>query len=212
MEIKKGDRFYCFRDVVMKNGMYKGKKAYKKGNPYVSEVDDCITDEHGNKTHVWEFYKHTEYFAKIGNYKGDIEGFPELVVEWMLIEQEAQGNERDVELFEEDKRRGKVRKGFTWIEAKYFNEFYCKEIICSRNFQVFFDKYPYGVAHNKPMPTIEEPECVEPKVEQSLYDLDNVIEAWNLNYRLGKAVEYINKGGNENLKKAMWYLNKEISK
>lgn len=44
----------------------------------------------------------------------------------------------------------------------------------------------------------------------------DVIEAFELNYRLGNVVKYVlrhmNKGGVEDLKKAQWYLNREISK
>jgi hypothetical protein len=45
----------------------------------------------------------------------------------------------------------------------------------------------------------------------------DVIEAFNLNFRLGNTVKYILRAGRkgdriEDLKKAMWYLNREIEK
>jgi len=44
----------------------------------------------------------------------------------------------------------------------------------------------------------------------------DVIEAFDLNYRLGNVVKYVlrhvGKNGLEDLKKAQWYLNREISK
>ena len=49
------------------------------------------------------------------------------------------------------------------------------------------------------------------------YETIKVIEAWNLGYRLGNAVKYIaraeRKGSRvEDLRKARWYLNREIEK
>lgn len=51
------------------------------------------------------------------------------------------------------------------------------------------------------------------------YEVIKVIEAWNLNFHLGNAVKYIARAGKkdptkyvEDLKKAIWYLEREISK
>jgi hypothetical protein len=48
------------------------------------------------------------------------------------------------------------------------------------------------------------------------YETIRVIEAWNLGFNLGNAVKYISrwqsKGGVEDLKKARWYLDREIAK
>lgn len=47
----------------------------------------------------------------------------------------------------------------------------------------------------------------------------DAIEAWNLNFSLGNVVKYVARAGIkdpdtriEDLKKALWYLNREISK
>ena len=45
----------------------------------------------------------------------------------------------------------------------------------------------------------------------------DAIEAWGLNYRLGNVVKYVSRAGKKgdaltDLKKAAWYLNREISK
>lgn len=49
-----------------------------------------------------------------------------------------------------------------------------------------------------------------------VYEPINVIEAWELNFRLANAVKYIArhkmKNGLEDLKKARWYLDREIAK
>jgi len=49
----------------------------------------------------------------------------------------------------------------------------------------------------------------------TVYEAIKVIEAWSLNFNLGNTVKYIcraeSKGDRlENLKKAAWYLNREI--
>ena len=49
------------------------------------------------------------------------------------------------------------------------------------------------------------------------YEAIKVIEAWNANFNLGNALKYISRAGKkgdskEDLRKAMWYLNREISK
>lgn len=47
------------------------------------------------------------------------------------------------------------------------------------------------------------------------YEAIKVIEAWELNFHLGNTVKYISRAGKKNsaledLKKAQWYLNREI--
>ena len=47
------------------------------------------------------------------------------------------------------------------------------------------------------------------------YEAIKVIEAWELNFHLGNTVKYISRAGKKNfaledLKKAAWYLNREI--
>lgn len=48
-----------------------------------------------------------------------------------------------------------------------------------------------------------------------VYECINVIEAWNLGFHLGNVVKYISRAGRkgdrlEDLKKARWYLDREI--
>jgi len=50
-------------------------------------------------------------------YKGDIKGFPQHVVDAMLDEQERQGNKRDVTVFEECKHSDLSDGGFNWSES-----------------------------------------------------------------------------------------------
>ena len=49
------------------------------------------------------------------------------------------------------------------------------------------------------------------------YEAIKVIEAWQLGFNLGNVVKYISRAGKkgsklEDLKKAQWYLNREIEK
>jgi hypothetical protein len=51
----------------------------------------------------------------------------------------------------------------------------------------------------------------------NIYEAINVIEAWQLNFCLGNVIKYINRAGKkgsklEDLKKAQWYLAREIEK
>ena len=52
---------------------------------------------------------------------------------------------------------------------------------------------------------------------ENLYEAIKVIEAWDLNFHLGNAVKYIARAGKkgpaaEDLKKALWYLQRELDR
>lgn len=69
-----------------------------------------------------------------------------------------------------------------------------------------------------PIPAFLRPDMVNdpPHYKRNGVEVVDVIEAFELNYRLGNVVKYIlrhvGKNGLEDLKKAQWYLNREISK
>tara|TARA_R110001583_G_scaffold11629_2_gene52371 strand:+ start:3464 stop:3787 length:324 start_codon:yes stop_codon:yes gene_type:complete len=53
--------------------------------------------------------------------------------------------------------------------------------------------------------------------EENVYEAIKVIEAWDLNFNLGNVVKYISRAGKkddlkQDLKKAAWYLNRELKK
>lgn len=55
--------------------------------------------------------------------------------------------------------------------------------------------------------------------DENLYETIKVIEAWDLDFNLGNAVKYISRAGKkspdtykEDLQKAMWYLERALSK
>jgi len=54
--------------------------------------------------------------------------------------------------------------------------------------------------------------------EDNPYEVIKVIEVWDLNFHLGNTVKYVSRAGKKNkdeelqdLKKALWYLEREIS-
>ena len=74
-------------------------------------------------------------------YKGELEGFPQEVVERMLEHQVEQNNKRDVSVFEKYTDRCKGKGGFTWASTIEGREFW-KDVISYAKFEVFFGKYP----------------------------------------------------------------------
>lgn len=68
MKIKKGDKFLCIRSVYMNED---NKQVYTKDKEYISEVDNCITDDEGDKHHYWVSTKDglEDYFILISHDK-----------------------------------------------------------------------------------------------------------------------------------------------
>lgn len=83
-------------------------------------------------------------------FKGQLEGFPEEVVEKMFERQVEQGNERNVEVFESVRSAPECWGGFNWIETNEGLDFWTKVISC-RNFPLFFERYP---KKEKPYPKV----------------------------------------------------------
>ena len=84
----------------------------------------------------------------MSKYKGDIADFPDEVVEWMLAQQEAQGNPKDVSVFEKDRTASVVIGGFEWNKAnvplEYFDrsDAFCREVISYKRFDLFGFYHP----------------------------------------------------------------------
>lgn len=77
-------------------------------------------------------------------FKGQLKGFPVEVVEKMLEHQVAQGNVRDVSVFEENNAADARRRGFDWIatpEHKKHTDFWVC-VINNKDFDLFFQIYP----------------------------------------------------------------------
>ena len=70
MIIKKGDKFKCIKDVIMDDDPK--SIAYTSGRTYISEEDNCITDNDGSPNHSWSDCA-DEYFIKLS---GDMVNHP----------------------------------------------------------------------------------------------------------------------------------------
>lgn len=69
MVINKGDKFIALVDFYMDSDVERKELKYKKGKVYLSEKDDCITNEQGNKSHCWTniFYRGEPIFERYEN-------------------------------------------------------------------------------------------------------------------------------------------------
>ena len=63
MIIKKGDKFKCIRDVIMDDDPE--EVAYTSDKIYISEIDECITDNQGLVYHHWNNKEANQYFIKL---------------------------------------------------------------------------------------------------------------------------------------------------
>ena len=75
------------------------------------------------------------------SYAGEIGHFPEEVVEWMLQQQEIQGNKRSVSVFEFFKCSARNWGGFDWQDT-FLGLDTCRGIIYEGNFRLFFENFP----------------------------------------------------------------------
>jgi len=62
MNINKGDTFLCIKDFYMNDDTL----TFKKGKFYVSQRNNCITNNYGNKGHIMnQFEPFSEYFINV---------------------------------------------------------------------------------------------------------------------------------------------------
>lgn len=95
-----------------------------------------------NYSVYYEKYGHpTKTNTSTPSYKGEIEGFPDEVVELMLQRQFEQTGERNISVFEADRIAGIEYKGFNWNDA-IEDYYFWNDVIGHKKFHVFFEKYP----------------------------------------------------------------------
>ena len=82
-------------------------------------------------------------------YKGELEGFPSEVVEKMLEYQVAQGNKRNVSVFENYKWVNSENGGFKHLSTPE-GEGWWREVLTG-NFNLFFQRYPKTASYPKVM-------------------------------------------------------------
>ena len=93
----------------------------------------------GESSNGLPFCSVKDFLTESTDYNGKLKGFPKEIVEKMLECQVEQGNKRDVTVFENFPEAGCRRGGFNWWATKEQNLWF--DIICNRNFKLFFDKY-----------------------------------------------------------------------
>lgn len=74
MIIKKGDKFECIKDVMMDNNPK--DIAYTSGKIYISELDECITDDQNKVDHYWSNEESEQYFIKLPKNKKEMVNHP----------------------------------------------------------------------------------------------------------------------------------------
>lgn len=101
-------------------------------------------------------------------YKGELKGFPQEIVERMLCEQEKQGNERDISVFEKEVEADVLIGGFEWDKSVEGEDFWAAVIDC-RNFDIFFKK--------------EAPQETKESIPQTEQDFKTLLDAFWSDYR-----------------------------
>lgn len=120
----------------------KDMSGRSSSNSWIQAVE---TIRHATTEEIEE-YKHSNSVDTspqsevLSQFKGDLEGFPEEVVNCMLYYQQKQGNERDVEVFERNKSASRASGGFTWWKTEEGSDFW-NYVIFDKDFDLFFDKY-----------------------------------------------------------------------
>lgn len=74
MIIKKGDKFECIKDVIIDNNPK--DIAYTSGKIYISELDECITDDQNKVNHYWSNEESEQYFIKLPKSKKEMVNHP----------------------------------------------------------------------------------------------------------------------------------------
>ena len=94
-------------------------------------------------------YNVNKYNLTYLDMKGNLEGFPVGVVIRMMEEQEKQGNEPNVTVFQKDSTSGADENGggFTWNNSiEGFN--FWDDVIGAWDFETFFKRYPEYEKYN----------------------------------------------------------------
>ena len=95
--------------------------------------------------------KSNPYGIREDDLKGDIEGFPLGVVVRMMEEQESQGNEPDVSVFQRFSYSEAKAGGFDWNKTEAGQNFWKKVVdvfLKDCDFDLFFKRYPEYARYN----------------------------------------------------------------
>ena len=125
---EKGDLKLKYRDGGKVMQLVWLKEPYKQERYPILTVGsggECRThDVYGGDrgmNHDFDIFVCEEQPAKYG---GQLTGVPIEIVEYMLDQQEAQGNKRDASVFESNFADGVLTGGFDWVYAGRFDDMY----------------------------------------------------------------------------------------
>lgn len=138
-ECRGGDPVGTITEVLSVDVLNYNVKAMSRGSISNYWIQTIETLRHATADEIEE-YKRSNSVDTSLQFKGDLEGFPEEVVNRMLYYQQKQGNERDTVVFERDKRACRRSGGFTWCDTEEDNVFW-HDVIVKREFNLFFNKY-----------------------------------------------------------------------
>ena len=115
-----------------------------------------------------------------------IEHFPAEVVEWMLDQQELQGNTRDIKVFERNKEADSPQGGFNW-RGTFLGQNICRDIINGGNFKLFFEKFPRQTSkHTLTDADIDAPYIVGATNTNTVMNVPHLIKAGSTAVLLGQ--------------------------
>lgn len=113
------------------------KKLEETISHYEKILSDCyVRDSKGRFMRYRKEYKVTEK-----DLIGQLKGFPIEVVQKMVDYQVEQGNEADVTVFQKDITSTHGEGGVSWGATQETFDFF-HDIVKSKNFNLFFNKYP----------------------------------------------------------------------
>ena len=202
MEIKKGNRFVCVKDVVMEATGY---IEYFKGVVYESECDGCITDEGNDDIHGWsgsEAEKHFIPYSKLDRvYTKYTENLEKLFDGY--VGNKSRTSSYEILFF--DNCDADLQTG-CFYATNTLEEYYKDENYTYLSEQAFIEFMGLGDA----VDSVNKPSHYN---NGSIEPID-YITANSMNFLEGNVIKYVTrykfKNGLEDLKKAEFYLKKLI--
>lgn len=239
MEIRKGMRFLCTKDVVM-NGTLE-LFYYKEGCIYLSEVEGCITDEVGDDFHVWlDEYSDSEweddpedYFVPLQEVEYVCtEATPELKKLFENYKGKREGQRKDMSKVYYFSNKAVNPQDTAFTAHEYFDP-----ILDGAVYFMTPDTFieHLGLSNDSEKQTQKRllEKMMDADEDSGIYEEDDpvnspshyagkievieFIEDKELGFHLGNSVKYISRAGKkdprkteEDLKKAIWYIERYI--
>jgi hypothetical protein len=91
-------------------------------------------------------------------YKNELKGFPQEIIDKMVERQVEQGNKPNPDVFDKNIRADEFRGGFNWHETSEYSPFWA-DVLEDKKFDLFFQKYPKK--REKPQECTYNPETLD---------------------------------------------------